>query len=195
MSDKIQKVEIDYRKLKEAVKASGYTNKSLSYEIGRGETFVSQLKNVPKQPENLEKLLCEKLGIPAGSLVMVPEKPVDQGVRMLQRLTGQINSVENMIESVKPLLADIAKKVNANTVQIEKVKDLLDSMAESETERIKAFIKEMLAGGERTEAEILDLTEKRGFKRASTLKAKEKLNVVVYAKGYGSGKRTYWKLR
>lgn len=190
----VSKVEIDYTKIKAAVKAAGLTNEKLSYEIGRNGAFVSKLNKSPWVMDSVERLLCERLGIEPGSLIKQeePTRPTDNIEVFVKKLEG-LEIKLNRLGSLKDDLQEIRKKVNANTLQLEKIKDSVSNLHESEYDRAEQFLKDMLRQGERSANDILETAAEKGIKQGKLMEAKKKLGVDIYTKGYGSSKRPYWK--
>lgn len=194
----VTKVEIDYTKIKAAINAAGLTNEKLSYEIGRNGAFVSRLNKTPWVLDSVERLLCERLGIEPGSLIK-QEEPAEPGDNIAV-FVKKLESIENRIKRLADAftgqddIKEIRKKVNANTLQLEKIKDSVSNLHESEYDRAEQFLKDMLRQGERSANDILETAAEKGIKQGKLMEAKKKLGVDIYTKGYGSGKRPYWKL-
>lgn len=191
----VSKVEIDYIKIKAAVKTAGLTNEKLSYEIGRDKTFVSRLNKTPWVMDSVERLLCEKLELSPGSLIKQeePARPTGNIEVFVKKLEG-IENILGRMSSLRDDLQEIRKKVNANTLQLEKIKDSVSNLHESEYDRAEQFLKDMLRQGERSANDILETAAEKGIKQGKLMEAKKKLGVDIYTKGYGSSKRPYWKL-
>ena len=83
-------------------------------------------------------------------------------------------------------------KANANTVQLEKIKDRLKYCTKSDYEKACDFLRDILSDGRVIGDEVLLKSDANGIKRADLMKAKRELNVDQATTGYGKNQKTWW---
>lgn len=191
----IKKVTIDYEKLCEELNRQGKTKQGFSLELGRGKNYIVSIKNKPDQPENMESLMCTLLGLDAGSLVK-KENPVQKGAeaRVLENIHRKLCEIEGAVSGQTEMLEKIFKKSNANTVQIEKVKDMLISASETESDRAEKLLTDMMETGEALAQDIFAKADEMCISRKEIMRAKKKLDVRVSTTGYGHSQKAVWRI-
>ena len=191
----IKKVTIDYEKLCEELNLQGKTKQGFSIEIGRGKDYIVSIKHRPEQPENMESLMCTLLGLDAGSLVK-KENPVQKGAeaKVLENIHQKLCEIEGAVSGQTEMLEKIFKKSNANTVQIEKVKDMLISASETESDRAEKFLTDMMETGEALAQDIFAKADEMCISRKEIMRAKKKLDVRVSTTGYGHSQKAVWRI-
>lgn len=191
----IKKVTIDYEKLCEELNRQGKTKQGFSLEIGRGKDYIVSIKHRPEQPENMESLMCTLLGLDAGSLVR-NEKAVQKGVeaKALENIYRKLCEIEGAVKDQWEILEKIFGKSNANTIQIEKVKDMLISASETESDRAEKLLTDMMGTGEALAQDIFAKADEMCISRKEIMKAKKKLDVIVATTGYGKNQKAVWRI-
>lgn len=191
----IKKVAIDYEKLCEELNRQGKTKQGFSIEIGRGKDYIVSIKHRPEQPENMESLMCTLLGLDAGSLVK-KENPVQKGAeaKVLENIHQKLCEIERAVSGQTEMLEKIFKKSNANTIQIEKVKDMLISASETESDRAEKLLTDMMGTGEALAQDIFAKADEMCISRKEIMKAKKKLDVIVATTGYGKNQKAVWRI-
>lgn len=191
----IKKVTIDYEKLCEELNRKGKTKQVFSIEIGRGKDYIVSIKHRPEQPENMENLMCTLLGLDAGSLVK-KENPVQKGAeaKVLENIHRKLCEIEGAVSGQTEMLEKIFKKSNANTVQIEKVKDMLISASETESDRAEKLLTDMMETGEALAQDIFAKADEMCISRKEIMRAKKKLDVRVSTTGYGHSQKAVWRI-
>ena len=191
----IKKVTIDYEKLCEELDRRGKTKQGFSIEIGRGKDYIVSIKHRPEQPENMESLMCTLLGLDAGSLVK-KENPVQKGAeaKVLENIHRKLCEIEGAVSGQTEMLEKIFGKSNANTIQIEKVKDMLISASETESDRAEKLLTDMMGTGEALAQDIFAKADEMCISRKEIMKAKKKLDVIVATTGYGKNQKAVWRI-
>ena len=191
----IKKVMIDYEKLCEELSRQGKTKQGFSLELGRGKNYIVSIKNKPDQPENMENLMCTLLGLDTGSLVR-NEKAVQKGVeaKALENIYRKLCEIEGAVKDQWEILEKIFGKSNANTIQIEKVKDMLISASETESDRAEKLLTDMMGTGEALAQDIFAKADEMCISRKEIMKAKKKLDVIVATTGYGKNQKAVWRI-
>lgn len=191
----IKKVTIDYEKLCEELNRQGKTKQGFSLELGRGKNYIVSIKNKPDQPENMENLMCTLLGLDTGSLVR-NEKAVQKGVeaKALENIYRKLCEIEGAVKDQWEILEKIFGKSNANTIQIEKVKDMLISASETESDRAEKLLTDMMGTGEALAQDIFAKADEMCISRKEIMRAKKKLDVRVSTTGYGHSQKAVWRI-
>lgn len=191
----IKKVAIDYEKLCEELNRQGKTKQGFSLEIGRGKDYIVSIKHRTEQPENMESLMCTLLGLDAGSLVK-KEKAVQKGAeaKVMENIYRKLCEIEGAVRDLEEILEKIFGKSNANTIQIEKIKDMLISAAETESDRAEKLLTDMMGAGEALAQDIFAKADEMCISRKEIMRAKKKLDVRVSTTGYGKSQKAVWRI-
>lgn len=191
---KIDKVKIDYDKLCGELKKQGKTKCAFSLEMGRCKTFVSCLKKNPDQPEAVEKIMCMLLGLEEGSLIVAKDVPKQTDATVLTNIHKQIVAERKLLEEAAENIEKIWNKVNANTLQLERIKECVKGFEKSGYEKAIEFLKNALSDGKANSEEIMMRSDAAGIKRADLMKAKRDIGVDSSTTGYGKNQKTWWFL-
>lgn len=191
---KIDKVKIDYDKLCVELKKQGKTKCAFSLEMGRYKTFVSCLKKNPDQPEAVEKIMCMLLGLEEGSLIVAEDAPEQTDATVLTNIHKQIVAERKLLEEAAENIEKIWNKVNANTLQLERIKECVKGFEKSGYEKAIEFLKNALSDGKANSEEIMMRSDAAGIKRADLMKAKRDIGVDSSTTGYGKNQKTWWFL-
>lgn len=192
----IKKVNIDYDLLCREIEKAGKTKEGFSYELGRSKTFVCSISKTPYQPENIESLMCTLLGLKPKSLVKVDKPKPTQGseAKLLENIFKKLSEIQGAIEEQDAKIDTVCKKTNANTLQLERIKDLLMQSAETESDRAEKLLTELLSGGEALAKDIFEKADELCIARKEIMKAKKKLDIGVYTTGYGQQQKVIWRV-
>lgn len=212
----LNKVEIDNNALSRELKRLNKTKRWLSAELGRDETYVSKLATRPMISPAEEKLICVVLDLQPGTLVkqennhpkdaQILENLYKEVLKVSQKMDGlaqqikakpgyeDITRIAQTVERMEGIVETVYKKTNANTVQLEKIKEAVARQSESESDRAEKYLTEKLSCGEVTAQEIFEGADEMCIKRAELMRAKGKLDIQVYNKGYGKNQKAMWRL-
>lgn len=188
-------IKIDYEKLAAEVKARGKTNGWLSVQIAKDRGYITKLKDKAEIPENVENLICMVLGVEKGTYIL-PEPKAElkpQGeITVLNNLHKEIKMLRAGVEDLTENIAWMRNKLNANTIQLERIKDYTKVLERDGHERAVDFLKSALADGKVSGEEILLRADSVGIKRADLNKAKSTVGIDTSVTGYGKNQKTWW---
>ena len=187
-----KKVTINYALLCKELEKQGKTKKGFSLEMGRSESFVNYIANNPDQPEAVERIMCLLLGLEPGSLVKEPEK---KGMTAAQALTVIRDEILENRRIMQENFEKIWNKLNTNTVQLEKIKDKVNTMSKTDYDKAVEWLKDKMAGGRYDGAKLLVESDAAGIKRSDVMKAKAELGVRIQTTGYGKNVKAWWSLK
>ena len=208
----MEKVTIDYEKLCKEIKLAGKTKEGFALELTRHKNYSYTLKKSPVQSEYVVNLMCTLLGIAPAAIIKQPEEITSAAESaVLSNIYEKICEVAAGIqqpdiaelirrEVTKPLaeisenIEVIARKVKANTTQLERIKDTVSVSMQTEEQRAEKFLSEILSGGEAEAEEIFKTADELCIKRSELMKAKKKLEVEIFHKGYGTNKKVLWRV-
>lgn len=187
-----KKVTINYALLCKQLEKQGKTKKGFSLEMGRSESFVNYIANNPDQPEAVERIMCLLLGLEPGSLVKEPEK---KGMTAAQALTVIRDEILENRRIMQENFEKIWNKLNTNTVQLENIKDKVNTMSKTDYDKALEWLKDKMEGGRYDGAKLLMESEVAGIKRSDIMKAKAELGVRIQTTGYGKNVKAWWSLK
>lgn len=187
-----KKVTINYALLCKQLEKQGKTKKGFSLEMGRSESFVNYIANNPDQPEGVERIMCLLLGLEPGSLVKESEK---KGMTAAQALTVIRDEILENRRIMQENFEKIWNKLNTNTVQLEKIKDKVNTMSKTDYDKAVEWLKDKMAGGRYDGAKLLVESDAAGIKRSDVMKAKAELGVRIQTTGYGKNVKAWWSLK
>lgn len=187
----VKKVTIDYDVLNDYIKSRGKAKEEFSTELGRGKTYISDMRKRPEINDSMERLMCVLLDIEPGSLVK-KENVSGAEVKMFENLFKKMCELEEIIVVQGEMMEKLIGKANANTVQLEKIKDRLKYCTKSDYEKACDFLRDILSDGRVIGDEVLLKSDANGIKRADLMKAKRELNVDQATTGYGKNQKTWW---
>lgn len=186
-----KKVTINYALLCKQLEKRGKTKKGFSLEMGRSESFVNYIANNPDQPEGVERIMCLLLGLEPGSLVKEPEK---KGMTAAQALTVIRDEILENRRIMQENFEKIWNKMNTNTVQLEKIKDKVNTMSKTDYDKAVEWLKDKMAGGRYDGAKLLMESDAAGIKRSDVMKARNELKIKIQTTGYGKNVKAWWSL-
>lgn len=187
-----KKVTINYALLCKQLEKRGKTKKGFSLEMGRSESFVNYIANNPDQPEGVERIMCLLLGLEPGSLVKEPEK---KGMTAAQALTVIRDEILENRRIMQENFEKIWNKLNTKTIQLEKIKDKVNTMSKTDYDKALEWLKDKMEGGRYDGAKLLMESEAAGIKRSDIMKAKAELGVRIQTTGYGKNTKAWWSLK
>lgn len=187
-----KKVTINYALLCKQLEKQGKTKKGFSLEMGRSESFVNYIANNPDQPEGVERIMCLLLGLEPGSLVKEPEK---KGMTAAQALTVIRDEILENRRIMQENFEKIWNKMNTNTVQLERIKDKVNTMSKTDYNKALEWLQDKMEGGRYDGAKLLMESEAAGIKRSDIMKAKAELGVRIQTTGYGKNTKAWWSLK
>lgn len=186
-----KKVTINYALLCKQLEKQGKTKKGFSLEMVRSESFVNYIANNPDQPEGVERIMCLLLGLEPGSLVKEPEK---KGMTAAQALTVIRDEILENRRIMQENFEKIWNKMNTNTVQLERIKDKVNTMSKTDYNKALEWLQDKMEGGRYDGAKLLMESEAAGIKRSDIMKAKAELGVRIQTTGYGKNVKAWWSL-
>lgn len=215
MGKKLRMMEVDADRIKTMIKEQGMTQQEFSYSIGRSNAYISNMHGKTRIYENVANLICEKLGVQSGYFDYVEKDDTNFNefiklLHFLEKSMKDINTKQEETEKTLKRIEDglhriiipltenveaVRKKIGANTVQIEKVKELLTDMQRTNTDDAQDFLREILKSGQADGQEILLRADALGFKRADIMKAKKILGVEIVSRGYGANQKAVWMMK
>lgn len=190
----IGRVKIDYERLCKEIQKSGRTKEGFGLELGRSKGYICGLKKTREQPESVEKVMCILLGLEPGSLVLKEPERVLGEAGAIKEVFRKLCEIEKRMEIQMEYLEKIFSKANANTVQLERIKDGVKEFGQTDYEKAVEFMKGVLSGGRMNSDEILLKSDAAGIKRADLMKAKRDMHVDQSTTGYGKNQKTWWFL-
>ena len=179
-------------KLRSALQAIGEAGQDEREILGRSKSFVCNMANNPDQPEAVERIMCLLLGLEPGSLVKEPEK---KGMTAAQALTVIRDEILENRRIMQENFEKIWNKLNTNTVQLEKIKDKVNTMSKTDYDKAVEWLKDKMAGGRYDGAKLLMESDAAGIKRSDVMKAKAELGVRIQTTGYGKNVKAWWSLK
>ena len=202
----MDRVVINKEKLKTAIEKKKYSKEKLAQDMGRSKTYIYQILNgnVLDVRESDERFLCLLLGLNPGDLM---EKDADENLRAPQAEIPKIfenilreiketreeaRRVASIYEKISEDIEALRRKVSANTVQLERIKENLDKPTKSENDRAKEFLVEIMKNGRINGAEVLRMADEAGIDRGQLLKMKKEMGIQVETVGYGKNQKSYW---
>lgn len=204
MTKKQKSVTIDAGKLRlyitEELKIS---LAKFSYMIGKADTYITGLGKGQKEiPEAVYHLICDKCGVSHEFFLLEPDKQNPKSshtaialknlVQMCDEITKMLMNTGNMLQEIMEQQQAMMKKVSANTLQLERIKDSTGRMSETDYEKAERFLKDSLADGDRIGTDILNEADARGIKRSELMKAKNSLGIINYTTGCGKSQKAWW---
>lgn len=190
-----QQIEIDYEKLCRSLEYRGKSKKELSVEIGREETYICRMKKRKTIHENEEALICKTLGYEPGYFTRQNEEmPQDAGLLILQNIYKEIKAEKERTEELYELVNKTFRKANANTIQLERIKEMFMMQGETEEKKAEKLITELLSTGEKSAQEILTRADEQGIRRSELMKARDKLGVRLFTTNCGKSQKIMWKM-
>lgn len=187
-----KKVTINYALLCKELEKQGKTKEKFSAELGRSKSFVYNMAKNPEQTEDFERTMCLLLGLEPGSLVKEPEK---KGMTAAQALTVIRDEILENRRIMQENFEKIWNKLNTNTIQLEKIKDKVNTMSKTDYDKALEWLKDKMEGGRYDGAKLLMESEAAGIKRSDIMKAKAELGVRIQTTGYGKNTKAWWSLK
>ena len=203
-------VVIDTDKLYSELAAQNKTKSGFSLEIGRGKSYIENLKRSPIIPEGMERVISIMLGKEAGFFIERQEGPRQDDIsgkeaQILVNITIRLKELSEKTDMILAKLSDmderdekVYSKVHANTLQIESikdsVKDIKGELKLTDYDKAVRFLRETLSGGRMIGEEVIRKADAAGIKRADLNKAKRDLRVDTSTTGYGKSQKTWWFL-
>ncbi|MBS6195456.1 MAG: hypothetical protein KH828_07745 [Clostridiales bacterium] len=192
------KVKIDHEKLIEALREQQKTQIQLSNELGMSDQYLAtRHKRGDEYPVSMEMAICHLLGKEKGYFIREEKVETDQEARnpkILENIYRENRRQMELLENIGEKLEDLFRKVNANTVQLEKIKESVGQMAKTDLDIAVEFLRKMLSGGRVDGGSILMEAENAGIKRSDLMKAKKELNVQVEV-SYGKNQKNWWYMK
>lgn len=121
-------VRIDFDRLDAAIEAFGMSRRAFCEYIGRGASYLAGAKNLGTLPRAQEAVICRVLGKEPGYFVEGQVNGTARGgeAAILVNIVTMLGEILEKLETLEELEATVTathKKVHANTVQLEKIKE------------------------------------------------------------------------
>ena len=124
----MKSVELNIPLLDAEIKAHRMKQEEFSELIGKNRNYLSYVKSTgSKIPKNVESLICKMLDKPDGYFVKSPEQPSggeSREAKILENIASKLDKIQSEIEEIKEAQDKIWSKVHANTIQMERLKDM-----------------------------------------------------------------------
>ena len=124
----MKNVELNIPLLDAEIKAHRMKQGEFSELIGKNRSYLSYVKSAgAKIPKNVESLICKMLDKPDGYFVKSPEQPsgwASREAKILENIASKLDKIQSEIEEIKEAQEKIWSKVHANTIQMERLKDM-----------------------------------------------------------------------
>lgn len=121
-------VELNIPLLDAEIKAHRMEQGEFSELIGKSRSYLSYVKSTgSKIPKNVESLICKMLDKPDGYFIKSPEQPsggASREAKILENIVSKLDKIQSEIEEIKEAQDKIWSKVHANTIQMERLKDM-----------------------------------------------------------------------
>ncbi len=195
-----EKVIIDCEVLFAELKKQGKTKADLSRDMAKNRNFVGLIEKNPEQPAEVERLMCLLLGMEQGSLIKRDEPVHGSGneIKILENMHKEICEIHQILDGYVEMIDKIYSKTQANTLQLERVKDDLKECVKelglTDYDKAVRFLRDTLGGGRIDGTEVLRMADAAGIKRADLNKAKRDIGVDTAVTGYGKNQKTWWFL-
>ena len=190
----LNRVEIDVVKLILMIQDKGMTMEKFGYSIGRSRNYICSLRKNSMVPEPVRDLICEKLEIEPERIA---KTQVTSGgeVKILENIFKELQSIKTQVSEMMETQQAIYNKLQANTVQTARIKDAVDGLGQTEYDRAESFLRAVLKGGQVSAVKLMQRADDDGIKRSELMKAKAKMDVKIYATGYGKNQKSWWSLK
>lgn len=193
-----KKVLFDYSALCQAIKEKGKSKTEFGIELGKSRGYIWSLKDSTEISETVEKLMCLLLGKEPGYFAKREPEPEEKKpaaeAAVLQNIFQKLCSLEKKIDALTEEQTAVFRKCNANTIQIERIREAVDKLGQTEHDRATEFLQDALKNGRVNAFDLLSDADEQGIKRSEIMKAKKELNVVVDSSGYGKSQKSWWHM-
>lgn len=212
-------VFIDAEKLKDLIKdRAGMTQIEFAAEIGRSNKYITNMHGKTNIPHYVFNVICKRLEVDADCLIW--KDPCSTGesagiavVAAIENLSDKLDLIYDQNKMTQKMITmlheaieknvcldesnktqkTLLRKVNANTVQLEKIKESVLSMSETEYDRAKKFLQDALSEDGRIEGTLLlAKADAACIKRSELMKARKDLNIQIKTVGYGKNQNAWW---
>ncbi len=166
-----------------------------SQELGHGKNYICNLKNNSNIPDSMEKVICILLGKEAGYFQVEPKqekKNTEEIPSILINLYKEMQELKSCLEEILQMQNRIFNKCNANTKQLEDVKQSIRTLSKTDYDKACDFLQDALSGGRINGNDLLMRAEAAGLKRSEIMKARKDLNVQITSSGQGKNQKSWW---
>lgn len=192
------KIKIDHGKLIRALEDKKMSCSELSRELGFADQYINtRHKRGDMYPIAIVKLMGVFLEKDFDYL-KYEEQPVrepETGMKVFDNIFRECKKIQESMEQIMEQQESIMRKVNANSIQLEKIKESMAAMAKTDLDIAMDFLKNILSGGRMEGANVILEAESQGIKRSDLMKAKKELCVQVETQGYAKNQKSYWYLK
>ena len=195
---KRMKIKISKEKLQRVLNDHHDSMSGLSKKLGKSETFISQVfsRYGCEVDDAIANLICLLYDVQPEDIRADVNKTDTQKAFAILREENKRNTekVLKSQEEIIHLLEKILTKVNANTLQIERIKQEAIVPRTDPVHEARVFLKVMLENGRMNAMTIQAKAEMAGIALANLTKAKQELNVKTDMTGSGRNQKIFWYL-
>lgn len=192
------KIKIDHEKLVQALNEKGWSSRKLSIELGMAEGYVQTVhKRGDMYPIAMVKLMGVFLGKDIDYFKHQEDKQTASSGsewKILENIFQECKKIQESIQQIAEIQEVLSRKANANTIQLEKLKESVAQLAKSDLDKAMEFLKAILAGGRMEGSAVLLEADSAGIKRSDLMKAKKELGITVETSGYNKNQKSWWYL-
>lgn len=214
-------VEIDADKLKSCIRHNTPMSLGdFALEIGRSQKYIMNMSGKTRIPDYVFNVICKQLGVDQDHLIWKdPDANRDTGgigiavVAAINNLSEKIDKSYKQGEQIMKRIGDLEKtivktggqidvlkesqdaafrKLNANTIQLERLKEAMQFMSETEYDRAKQFLQDVLSEGRMEGTVLLAKADAACVKRSELMKARKDMGVQIKTVGYGKNQNAWW---
>lgn len=205
--DKEKRVKINKELLRNEIQEKRKSQAFLSRELGYADTYLCKILNSDNPGELVEKdekMLCYMLGVKPGYFIerLEPQKnlkPIAEENHDFKNLENKIDillrgmdKIDKTSHEILDSIEAVRSKVNANTIQMEKIKQGITQQTKTEKDRAIEFLRNILKDGRMSGPEVLNAADNYGIKRATVMEARKEIGVEIETTGYGKSQKSYW---
>lgn len=192
------KIKISKEKLQKVLDDHQDSMIGLSKKLGKNDAFISQVftRYGCEVDDAIANLICLLYDVQLDDIKADTNKTDTQKAFEILREENKKNT-ENILtaqEDIVHLLEKILTKVNANTLQIERIKQETITSRVDPVREASIFLKAMLENGRMNAMTIQTKAEMEGITLANLTKAKQELGVKTDMTGSGRNQKIFWYL-
>lgn len=193
------KIKISKEKLQKVLDNHQDSMIGLSRKLGKNDAFISQsfTRYGGEVDDVIANLICLLYDVQLADIkVDTVNKTDTQKAFAILREENKKNTEKIMAaqEDIVHLLEKILTKINANTLQIERIKQAAIVSHTDPVHEAKVFLKAMLENGRMNAMTIQTKAEMAGITLANLTKAKQELGVQTDMTGSGRNQKVFWYL-
>lgn len=206
---------IDWNKLAGLLALRGMSQGSLGEAIGHSRSYLSGTKARGGQPTKIEKLaMCGILGCSLEDIETSEPDPVQEAKaandkmavvnRRLEAIDKLMNTIEQRLDTIETNTEAVRKLLAGRegvAVMSQRLGDLMERVealsvpSNGDDFGAEKLILSMMQEGLIEEQALMNKAAQSGVTKQQIQRAKNRLGLIVIARGYGSNKKRYYELR